>query len=244
MGSKVSDWLNLNSLTTPAVIAALNDFVPYDPRKDTYRTTHHTVETKWDINPQKIVLDSLAWCFQHLSVCELFSHHVQWVNSPHEVPISGPVTLHAADKITVLCCYRNSPADLLALAHEFGHALQLVKLNGRFCPPVDREVAAFLGEHILLDYAKANQPAMYLSLASVWQEETNTYLGYDAKALMTALCNLDGPYTYRHNYPVARLIAAKVFASSDRELIWSVFNGASAIDWFFKEYANVGEFAA
>lgn len=128
----------------------------------------------------------------------------------------------------LLCAYRRRPEDLVALAHECAHALQLSLNPGRFMPPVQREICAFLGEQILLDFAAHSAPELSEDLQAVWDLETKTYLGEDATRLAHAAQNPQSRYTYRWNYPIARLAAIQFYAERPPAELWSFFEGNPA----------------
>jgi hypothetical protein len=103
--------------------------------------------------------------------------------------------------------WQGSAADLICLAHEVAHAVQLQLSAGSFMPPVARETCAFLGELALIDWARKTDTPLAAKLLSVWQEENEAYFGEDCDLLRSALADPDASYTYRMNYPLARAAA-------------------------------------
>lgn len=103
--------------------------------------------------------------------------------------------------------WQGSAADLICLAHEVAHAVQLQLSAGSFMPPVARETCAFLGELALIEWASKNDTHLAAKLLSVWQEESETYFGEDRDLLRSALADPNASYTYRMNYPLARAAA-------------------------------------
>ncbi|MCE2749086.1 MAG: hypothetical protein LW715_10025 [Rhodobacter sp.] len=103
--------------------------------------------------------------------------------------------------------WQGSAADLICLAHEVAHAVQLQLSAGSFMPPVARETCAFLGELALIDWARKTDTHLAAKLLSVWQEENETYFGEDCDLLRSALADPNTSYTYRMNYPLARAAA-------------------------------------
>ncbi|WP_170566120.1 hypothetical protein [Ruegeria atlantica] len=102
-------------------------------------------------------------------------------------------------------------ADLIALAHESAHIVQLALSRHDPMPPVARETCAFLGELLLLRYLQAQAPDLFGALCRVWSIENGGYLVEDFDLLWAALADLDTPYRYNLNYPLARLTAAYLF---------------------------------
>jgi len=225
LSNTVLDWMNLHGLSKPSIVAFLNSQTENKPFLHPHGSDDIEQNFDMSLDPLCVVLKSFAWYFNDPSVEGMLSHNVGWVSDAHSVPQDGPLTWHDAEQITVYCCYKGSASDLIALAHEFGHALQLVHLNGRFSPPVDREICAFLGEHILLSYCEAHHPKLYPALAKVWHGEDKIYLGQDADILKSALDDPQASYAFRHNYPVARLAAHDLFAQMSAPGVLNIFMG-------------------
>ncbi len=140
---------------------------------------------------------------------------------------NAPYTVdHGAERApTILCAYRESPEDLVALAHECAHAVQLTLSKGAFMPPIQREVCAFVGEQILIDFAATHRPDIADSLRAVWDRENETYFGEDTRRLADAARDENSPYAYRWNYPVARMAATELFKELSPDELWSFFEG-------------------
>jgi len=133
-------------------------------------------------------------------------------------------TLHGGENgyPVVVCAYRPHLRDLLTLAHEFGHALQIKASGAAFMPPAYREVCAFVAEQALLRHCP---PKWQQGMQQIWQQATGKYLGADLAQLQDALHAPGSPYTYRWNYPVARILAIRHM--QDRDLLQMLFQG----DW-------------
>jgi len=91
--------------------------------------------------------------------------------------------------------------------------------------PIQREICAFLGEQILIDFATSSSPEISDNLRSVWELENQVYFGVDTDILAKAALNEASEYTYRWNYPVARLAAVTFFRERPADALWSIFNG-------------------
>ncbi len=103
--------------------------------------------------------------------------------------------------------WQGSISDLMCLAHEVAHAVQLQLSAGSFMPPVARETCAFLGELALIDWARRTQTDLASKLLRVWREENQRYFGDDCALLRAAQADPESAYTYRMNYPLARAAA-------------------------------------
>jgi hypothetical protein len=122
--------------------------------------------------------------------------------------------------------YQGTPEDALCVAHEFGHALQYHLAKGRFIPPALRELAAFISEKTFLDFIRKNRNELYNMLNSAWQQDNRIYFGDDTDNLLDALKSPTDPYTYRMNYPLARLLSEVTFETLPRSEFYRVFHGS------------------
>ena len=91
-------------------------------------------------------------------------------------------------------------------------------------PPVAREVCAFLGELMLIDWAQQNDTVLFQQLVLVWHDENAIYLGSDLDQLKEAIKDLNQPYDYRLNYPLARMVAAHIFETHSIDDIKKLFS--------------------
>ena len=134
----------------------------------------------------------------------------------------------------IRCPFNGTAADLMTLAHEFGHAVQMVAAGGRFIPPASREIAAFFAERLVIDeLAQRDSPLLAAALAIRHRGDAR-YLGIDAGPLLAALADPARPYTYRHNYPLARLAAHRAASWLPRSLQWEIFAGRPALAQFLE----------
>lgn len=124
-----------------------------------------------------------------------------------------PHTMDRGPDQTVLIAlnWAGSPDDVICLAHEVGHAVQIIFSDHKQMPPLAREVCAFLGELLVIDHARTEAPGLYPALCDVWHRENDAYLGSDIDLLAAALADPQAYYHYRQNYPVARLTAVELF---------------------------------
>lgn len=111
--------------------------------------------------------------------------------------------------------WQGSISDVMCLAHEVAHAVQLQLSAGSFMPPVARETCAFLGELALIYWAKQNQTDLAARLLRIWREENQRYFGDDCALLRAALGDPESAYSYRMNYPLARAAAVVMWRAGD-----------------------------
>ncbi len=90
--------------------------------------------------------------------------------------------------------------DLLVLAHEIGHACQALPPGAPLLPPIQRETAALLCEHVLAQAEPCLAPHLARRIARMARH---------TPALAGALDHPDTPYGYAWNYPVALTLAAR-----------------------------------
>ena len=136
--------------------------------------------------------------------------------------------------------WSRSTSDLICLAHEVAHAVQLQLSAGSFMPPVARETCAFLGELILISWATKNNPDLAAKLLVVWREENCRYFGEDCDLLISALTDAGSQYSYRMNYPLARAAAVIMWRSGEN--LGSLFRSGSAA-MNFLPFAQIADLA-
>lgn len=135
---------------------------------------------------------------------------------PDKARFPRAFTLHdeGTGRPYVSCPYDGRAGDLMAVAHEFGHALQIIATGGTQLSPVLREVCAFLGELSLLSALQRDRPELFPSAEAIWQLGSQKQFTSGLTKLNLALRANDPPYSYRWNYPVARILAIE----ADRHL--------------------------
>ena len=126
---------------------------------------------------------------------------------------------------TVIYTYFGRASDLMVVAHEFAHAVQIASSSGRFVTPIIREVCAFVGEAALLTHSRNIDNDLYLRLCQIWSNDDNKYLMADGEELNAALNNPDSVYRYCWNYPIARYLAIEISRKCTQERMWMLFEG-------------------
>ncbi len=118
--------------------------------------------------------------------------------------------------------WNGSTEDLICLAHETAHAIQLQLSAGSFMPPLARETCAFLGELALIGWATTHNKELAFLLLQVWREENQRYFWDDCELLSSALADPEAAYSYRMNYPLARASAVTMWrAGADLKQLFS-----------------------
>lgn len=130
---------------------------------------------------------------------------------------------------TIMYQYFGEVSDLLVVAHEFGHALQIRASEGEFMPPVMREVCAFLSERALFSSCSNEDAFLAENLLQYWQRSNHRFFGNLATNLQESLKNENAIYEYGWNYPIARYLALRIFTNFSRDSVWRVFRGEYSI---------------
>jgi hypothetical protein len=150
------------------------------------------------------------------------------------LPLDYPTLPYALDRgkgliPAIAMDWSGSPHDLLCLAHECGHGLQIILSDHALMPPVGRETCAFVAELLLMAYVKDREPRLFHSLCRTWAQDNKLYLGSDVKLLRAALEDPETPYHYRMNYPLARLAAEAMFAVVEDKWADRLFSSGSHV---------------
>ena len=136
-------------------------------------------------------------------------------NSKHPKPFTYDLGPNNLPFVSVP--YRHTPFDVLAIAHEFGHAVQIVASYSRHelqSPPVARETCAFLSELAFLEFCTFTDVP---TLSAAHHQEDHNYLKDCGNLLRSGLKSPNATYLYDWNYPIARHIAALAVATGQRD---------------------------
>ncbi|MDQ7733354.1 hypothetical protein QT231_11645 [Halomonas sp. SpR1] len=174
---------------------------------------------------KNIVVPALARAFDNVSEMQhLLCNHVELrvLNNCKEAPYT--VCQGSGQPPAVFMDWYGRVEDLLCLAHETAHALQMLLSKNELMPPVARETCAFIGELLLLDYVKAYLAQLHASLLDVWHGQNGFYLGDCVEVLTDALNHSEISYHYYQNYPLARLAAVQMFCATDNKSVSALFS--------------------
>jgi hypothetical protein len=221
----VQDWLKLHGLEAQALQRLLCVYTPQAKPlsvSEPKNLQSFAAKDVWSLTAEALV--------QYLPALQ---EQILYVRDFCEVDFEAaegdkPYTLDRGAGVVpfVSICYRNTAADILCVAHEFGHALQYHLVQGRFVPPVVREIAAFVAEKALLDHMRSAGMAAVDALEEAWRLDSNIYLERDLQTLTEALKAPDTTsYDYHHNYPLARLYVEAQGCRSDTASLTGIFEG-------------------
>ena len=236
MGHSVHDWLALHRLADcRAWREALEDALRARAATHPPRSVSPPPPAP-DSNEGGIGLSAeAAWAMAASAMREAYPHGAEAIGraergcecdfAPGGDQKTVPYTMPAAGGRPpfVRVQFRGRPGDLLTVAHEFGHAVQLMVCDGHFVSPVVRETAAFLSELALLGHLRDGHPALYARARAAWLADDRIYLDQDGQDLLHTLHTPCAAYQYRLNYPLARLAAVTSEARLPMALRWAVF---------------------
>lgn len=211
----VSDWLAFHSLDSNSLqplLRALDrneEALFADHEAEDEYPTDLTAENAWTfvIEATTTVMPELQDIVKRLQARLLLDF-----DAPSD---ALPFTCNGSDEegILISLCYRVTYEDLLCMAHELGHAVQLDASKPSQIPPVHREIAAFIFELLLLEFAKKADPRLHQGLLRAWLRENDVYLGDDLDLLGRKLSDPSSSYDYRMNYPLARMQSIQLMKS-------------------------------
>ncbi len=221
-----SEWLSLNDLTRGAVLRLLARIAP-PPVPETgpgHRHNGLSAEAAWALcaHAMRRAFPGLA---EEVNRTEAQTPKcVQPRADKH--PKAFTYNLGHDRLPFVSLHYRDRPRDLLVMAHEFGHALQIVAsapLRTGQMPPIARECCAFLAELALIRHCSAARPALSAAHAA----DTAEYFGVDRLRLQHALQGARTPYRYDWNYPLARRRAADLMAQGTPKVLCALYRAGA-----------------
>ena len=233
--SRVVDWLEMHEFRVSEPCDVLDAYkartISANPFYGTYKSSSVGTTTELSDRLQSfnsIVVPALIAGFDRSANIRRLLALVEFVDllrDPETLPHTEDLGSGTSPRIAM--GWRGQPEDLICLAHEAGHALQILLSGHRAMPPVARETCAFIGELLLLEYARTQTPILYETLRNVWVAENEVYLGRDLEALAQALGAPETPYNYRQNYPIARLAAVELFAQGSGSWLHDLFSAGS-----------------
>lgn len=230
-GQSMADWLALHGATAKDMLALLEGPRPVrGANPDPFARIGVAPETAWDwaataarlhwpsLAPH--ILDTARHCLRRFDLDPSIHKRPFTLQSPSGSAHIGQDAPEQQGNILVGMAYRGHLRDLLNLAHEFGHAVQLTASQGRFMPPILREVCAYLVEAALVAHlpafadASASDIGQAAKAVSLWQDDSARLAGPKTDALIQAIRAPDTPYDYGWNYPPARVLSTRILGIS------------------------------
>lgn len=215
MKESFQSWLELHGLESGLVQDCLRAIEAGHLRPSLRDSIYSGALARGDLNrtecTQSLVKPAILRFLGNPGLASLIDD-IQWTRVEPETSIRAHTIDHGLGAPPEVCIgWRGDAKDLISLAHEVAHAVQIQLSSGSPMPPVARETCAFLGELALIDDAQESNPALGAELLNVWNEENGVYLGRDRSKLRLALESSDTSYHYDLNYPLARAAAILLF---------------------------------
>ena len=224
------EWLNVNELTIDQVHSILARgwklFATIDPSRVkpiSYNPKINNPDLAWDLIAKAII----AFFPNQKDIIESVRKHTKtcFVVNPYNSQQAQTINEGKDNFPKIICPYSGS--DLLTLAHEFSHAVQIMASLNDATPPVARELCAFLGELALLEYVQEKKPRLFGALKYAWEAQNTSYWRENLPVLKDALSEIGGEYQYAWNYPIARILALELYKEKEGEQLWELFTKGS-----------------
>lgn len=219
----IKDWLDLHGLTARQCEAVMSRAV-YAGGGDPHISgcpAGLSCESAWNVAATAMLaaFPQASTMIDHVRINTLRMFRADTARAPR------PFTLGAGPdgRPIVVLRYRGRIGDLITVAHEFGHAVQIAASTNTFVPPVNREICAFVSELALLRHLGSNLPVKHGPAMAAWETRNADYLGRYAAQLALALKDPAAVYRYTWNYPIARVLASECFAQLPGDPLWAIF---------------------
>ncbi|MCP4071059.1 MAG: hypothetical protein GY742_04870 [Hyphomicrobiales bacterium] len=235
---KITDWLEKHRVSAKTIQDIIVLSRAGFPAVTSYSATRSSATENlaveiscFEQSYHKIVVPALEHAFKNQEGISTICADIQFHRSSRASQ-TRPCTIDNGKNTppTIVMDWEGTPGNLICLAHETAHALQIILSNHALMPPIARETCAFLGELFLIDYARHRDANLYEQLRQVWDWENETYLATYRNELTLALNDQQTPYHYNLNYPIARLAAMELFRSEGSNWLNKLFSsGANAM---------------
>jgi hypothetical protein len=226
---KISDWLSFNDLTRKFVVRhlALIESCNFASEAASSNSTGINIPAN---EAWSICATSMREAFPELSdeITQVESITTKSLE-PKTMKYPQPFTYDLGFQVLpfVSVHYKNRASDLLAMAHEFGHAVQIVaswKGGKGQMPAVARECCAFIAELALVQFCEDQ----FNALEDAYHADDNIYFGAHKTSLEVALRYEQQPYQYDWNYPLARHFAYQLFQRSDSAQLSAIYRAGKS----------------
>ncbi|MEP3637095.1 MAG: hypothetical protein ABJN14_07535 [Paracoccaceae bacterium] len=241
---KIDDWLTLHGLTSNLTVAALNQIE--DQLLQSTETVPPEFLPRSEFSASNIVwrLCKNAWIDQFPDKAAYIAETARATElnvREERIDGLGPLTIaqEEGQPPVISMCFSGTCLDAMAMAHEFGHALQIFSEPGRFIVPVSREISAFISELVFLRYLSASGHRLASEATAAHVADNSGYFLEDACSLARALQQLNSSYDYRWNYPLARHLATQVFAEGTKEHMWDALMGKVSLVELLKKHMEL-----
>ena len=234
-----SDWLNLNQLSVEqcySVLQSIEAVSRSDVACEGTPIIGLTAQQAW-----KQTADVFSEFFPTLSpeISSIYADTPKCLaNKSEKIPQAFTYDLGHGALPFVSVPYQGRAFDRLAMAHEFGHALQVVSSKGSQMPPLAKECCAFLGEQVLIQYLDDMGDKNTADVRGAWERDNQLYLESDVDVLKKALGAEKPPYNYRWNYPIARHLASIALTEQTNDNLAALYTAGANAPKILEEWAQ------
>lgn len=239
VGATLSDWLELNQMSVEQCRAILQSIEAGEVADVTTYTSSFittTAERAW-MQIADAFLEALPTLSSEITSVSTDTPKCL-ANKPEKFPQAFTYDLGQGTLPFVSVPYQGRAFDHLAMAHEFGHALQIVCSDGEQMPPIARECCAFLGEQFMIQYLDDVGDENASDVHAAWEQDNKLYLKSDVDILQAALDAEKAPYNYRWNYPIARYLASKAISEQINNNLVALYTAGSNAPKILEEWAR------
>lgn len=238
--ARLSDWLALNGVTAGMIMPLLNRPVPAPGR------IMESIVLSEPVAPADIAARMSRALPALAPLLERTLDLARFDLAPDRKRFPRAFTLHddGSGRPFVSCPQDGTVADLLRLAHELGHACQIVAAGSGLPGPVMREAAAYVAEGLIVAEAQGAADPLAHALAARHAADTDRIARRDGAHLLAALREFgaDPAYRYNWNYPVARRVALSATTVWPAEAVVALFASPPRLaDALARSTAQVGK---
>lgn len=220
----MADWLDLHGLTANDCVKILADHHPKPPSRAAQPAAISFKGAElWDMIGEVLAADlpELGPAIENVRTTTVTEF------TPDKTKYPRPFTIHdiGDGRIYVSCPCEGTTSDIVRLAHEYGHAVQITASKAHSMPPVLREVCAYICESLTARSPVWEKWHLTCSLLDQVQANTQRDLGPLTAKLQESLAESGAQYDYDWNYPIARCLALNLLATGQQSTLAALFRG-------------------
>jgi hypothetical protein len=223
----MADWLALHELSAEDCRAQLLPAL----RKVPHYTPEDPAFSSAELRPE--VLEAMGRALPSAAAVVLarIRAEVRVNLSPDPKRFPRAFTLHDDGRGLpfISCPLKGRLSDLLSMAHELGHACQILASGRPDLTPLLRETAAYLAEVQVCAAVAEAEPDRGAVLSALHRARTARIMDREGRALFRALADPAATYAYGWNYPIARDLAARAARHLRPEAQWRIFTGEAKL---------------
>lgn len=223
MHATMDDWCNVHRITPSQCLGWLSVFESPESSDVPTGQTNLSAAEVW-----QLCTDAVATALpSNEDAIRVSAANAELNTSPDIKKFPAAYTLHDNGKGQpyVSMPYKGSTRDILTLAHEFGHVIQISNTNSPFTPPALREVCAFMSEGWLIDFLGEFDAGLRDRVLGPWKRSVAADFGIRRDAFLAACNSPQAPYDYAWNYTLARRLALAATDAMEPGMKWQLFSG-------------------